>query len=93
MAANALTVTQNPDAMSLTQANEPAMDDDELLALIDEEIAVAVSFDNDPDHDARSVALAYYDADQAQMNKDVPYVDGWSRINARTVQETVDLSP
>jgi hypothetical protein len=92
MASNALTVTQNPDAMSLTQANEPAMDDDELLALIDEEIAVAVSFDNDPDHDARSVALAYYDADQAQMNKDVPYVDGWSRINARTVQETVDLA-
>jgi hypothetical protein len=83
MSSTALTVTQHAD---------PAMDDDELLALIDEEIAVAVSFDNDPEHDSRLMALAYYDADQAQMNKDVPYVDGWSQVNAKTVQETVDLT-
>jgi len=83
MAANALTVTQ---------AVEPEMDDDELLALIDEEIAVSVSFDNDPEEDRRQVALDYYDARRSQMNKDVPHVDGWSQINARTVSETVDLA-
>jgi hypothetical protein len=75
MAANALTVTQAPDAMSLTQAAEPAMDDGELLALIDEEIAASVCFDNDDHEDSRQVALDYYDARRAQMNKDVPHVD------------------
>lgn len=79
-------------ALTVTQANEPALDDDELLALIDEEIAVAISFDNDPEHDARQVALAYYDADRGQMNRDVPHVEGWSQVNAKTVQETVDLA-
>jgi hypothetical protein len=92
MAANALTVTQAPDAMSLTQAAEPAMDDGELLALIDEEIAASVCFDSDDHEDSRQVALDYYDARRAQMNKDVPHVDGWSQVNAKTVSETIDLA-
>jgi hypothetical protein len=92
MAANALTVTQAPDAMSLTQAAEPAMDDGELLALIDEEIAASVCFDNDDHEDSRQVALDYYDERRAQMNKDVPHVDGWSQVNAKTVSETIDLA-
>lgn len=79
-------------ALTVTQAVEPEMDDDELLALIDEEIAVSVSFDNDPDEDSRQTALAYYDATRSQMEKDVPHVEGWSRVNAKTVQETVDLT-
>jgi hypothetical protein len=79
-------------ALTVTQAVEPEMDDDELLALIDEEIAVAVSFDNDPDEDTRTTALEYYDATRSRMNRDVPHVDGWSQVNAKTVQETVDLA-
>jgi hypothetical protein len=79
-------------ALTVTQAVEPDMDDDEILALIEEEIAVSVSFDNDPDEDSRSVALEYYDASRSRMNRDVPYVDGWSQINAKTVSETVDLA-
>jgi hypothetical protein len=79
-------------ALTVTQAVEPDMDDDELLALIDEEIAVSVSFDNDPDEDARQTALEYYDATPSRMNRDVPHVDGWSKVNAKTVQETVDLA-
>jgi hypothetical protein len=92
MAANALTVTQGAGAASLTQSREPEMDDDEILALIEEEIAVSVSFDNDPEEDSREVALEYYDARRSRMNKDVPHVDGWSQINAKTVSETVDLA-
>jgi hypothetical protein len=92
MAANALTVTQGAGAASLTQSREPEMDDDEILALIEEEIAVSVSFDNDPEEDSREVALDYYDARRSRMNKDVPHVDGWSQINAKTVSETVDLA-
>jgi hypothetical protein len=80
------------NALTVTQAVEPAMDDGDILALIDEEIAVSVSFDNDPQEDARQTALAYYDATRTQMEKDVPHVDGWSRVNAKTVQETVDLA-
>jgi hypothetical protein len=72
-------------ALTVTQAVEPDMDDDEILALIEEEIAVSVSFDNDPDEDSRSVALEYYDASRSRMNRDVPFVDGWSQINAKTV--------
>jgi hypothetical protein len=79
-------------ALTVTQAVEPDMDDDEILALIEEEIAVSVSFDNDPDEDSRSVALEYYDASRSRMNRDVPHVDGWSQINAKTVSETVDLA-
>jgi hypothetical protein len=80
------------NALTVTQAVEPALDDSDILALIDEEIAVSVSFDNDPDEDARQTALAYYDATRSQMERDVPHVDGWSRVNAKTVQETVDLA-
>lgn len=76
-------------SLTVVTNDPPQMDDDELLAIIEEEIACSVSFDNDPDDDSREKALDYVNGD---MGSDVPFVDGWSKMTSRLVQETIDLA-
>lgn len=76
-------------SLSVVTVEQPQMDDDELLAIIEQEISCSVSFDNDPDDDSREKALDYV---QGDMGGDVPHVDGWSAVDSRLVQETIDLA-
>jgi hypothetical protein len=76
-------------SLSVVTHDQSEMDDGEILALIEQEIAASVSFDNDPDDDSRTKALDYV---QGDMGGDVPHVDGWSAVNSRIVQETIDLA-
>jgi hypothetical protein len=76
-------------SLTVVTNEQPEMDDDELLAIIEEEIRCSVSFDNDPDEDSREKALDYV---QGDMGSDVPHVDGWSAVDSRLVQETIDLA-
>lgn len=76
-------------SLSVVMHEPQEMDDDEVLSIIEQEIAASVSFDNDPENDRREIALDYLNGD---MGSDVPHVDGWSKMVSRIVQETIDLA-